>query len=94
METAKMVHYTVLTVAVAFGITALSAPVCAQEGEDIADIRARAEAGDASAQAKLGGMYMLGLDVAQDEAEAVRWCRLSADQGEDSAQWLLGDHVR
>jgi len=37
--------------------------------------------GDAAAQHNLGLMYENGLGVAQDEVEAARWYRLSADQG-------------
>ena len=35
-------------------------------------------------------MYAIGLGVPQDEAEAVRWYRLSADQGNATAQNNLG----
>ena len=46
------------------------------------DLLARAEAGDADAQAYLGAMYVAGRGVAQDHVEAVRWYRLAADQGD------------
>jgi len=35
-------------------------------------------------------MYRLGEGVGQDHAEAVRWYRLAADQGDSSAQNNLG----
>ena len=51
-------------------------------GQDpAADLRRQAEQGDASAQFNLGLMYATGRGVPQDEAEAVRWSRLAADQG-------------
>ena len=85
-----MVHYIVLAVVAVFGLTALGAPVCVQAEEAISDLRALAEDGDASAQSELGGMYLYGRGVAQDDAEAVRWFRLAADQGDASAQAKLG----
>ena len=39
-----------------------------------------AEQGDATAQYKLGVMYNYGRGVLKDEAEAVRWYRLAAEQ--------------
>ena len=50
----------------------------------------RAEAGDAAAQYDLGVMYANGLGVPEDDAEAVRWLRLAADQGRVNIQFLLG----
>jgi len=35
-------------------------------------------------------MYRRGLVVPRDDAKAVRWYRKSADQGNASAQYLLG----
>ena len=48
--------------------------------------RPLAEAGDAWPQALLGGMYLLGEGVPQDDAEAVKWYRLTAEQGDDAAK--------
>ena len=58
--------------------------------EDGNALRKQAEAGDAAAQYKLGGMYGKGMDVPQDDAEAVKWYRKSAEQGNVEAQLLLG----
>jgi TPR repeat protein len=57
-------------------------------GED--DLLKKAQQGDASAQARLGVMYAKGQDVAQNDAEAVKWYRLAADQGNMLAQNNLG----
>ena len=52
-----------------------------QDPAPIAELRRQAEQGDPDAQSILGNMYRLGRGVPQDEAEAVRWYRLAAEQG-------------
>ncbi len=49
-----------------------------------------AEQGDAHAQFNLGYMYHKGEGVPQDDAEAVKWFRMSADQGYAEALRALG----
>ena len=49
-----------------------------------------AEKGDDDAQFNLGLMYDRGEGVAQDSAEAVKWYRLAAEQGNPIAQNSLG----
>ena len=56
----------------------------------LVDIRALAVAGDAHAQFVLGGRYAAGRGVPQDDAEAVAWYRLAAEQGHAHAQLSLG----
>ncbi len=56
----------------------------------VEDLRARAEQGDAKAQYSLGDMYRDGKGVTKDSAEAVKWYRKSADQGNVEAQVRLG----
>ena len=56
----------------------------------LADLRARAEAGDAEAQFILGGIYVTGVGMPQDAAEAVAWYRRAAEQGDARAQYNLG----
>ena len=58
--------------------------------QEIDALRARAEAGVASAQFSLGFKYNTGQGVPQDYLEAARWYRLAADQGNASAQFNLG----
>ena len=68
-------------------------PVQAQDNpsaQELADLRALAEQGDASAQINLGVKYDTGEGVPQDYVEAVRWFRLAAEQGDASAQINLG----
>jgi hypothetical protein len=52
--------------------------------------RPRAENGDASAQYAIGFMYAQGRGVPQDNAEAIKWFRMAADQGYAHAQNSLG----
>src|SRR5205807_420797 len=46
--------------------------------------------GDAKAQYGLGFMYREGRGVPRDDAEAVRWYRKAAEQGDAMAQHALG----
>ena len=52
--------------------------------------REAADGGDSAAQYRLGVMYGLGLGVAQNYAEAVKWYRKSAASGDPRAQSNLG----
>ena len=67
----------------------LSSPVVAQDFT-VAQLKPLAEAGNELAQFELGNMYSNGRGVTQDFAEAVKWYRLSADQGYADAQYNLG----
>jgi TPR repeat protein len=53
-------------------------------------IRPLAERGNADAQAKLGDLYRRGFGVQQSLAEAARWYRLAAVQGNARGQNNLG----
>ncbi len=57
----------------------------------LAEIRAKAEKGDAEAQFDLGTAFIFGnLGVVKDEMEAVKWIRKAAEQNHASAQNNLG----
>ena len=58
--------------------------------DPIADVRIRANMGDARAQYNLGLRYDNGQGVSQDYTEAVKWYRKAADQGHARAQYNLG----
>ena len=63
------------------------------DGKQLADIRAKAEKGDAKSQCALGEAFYSGkLGVAQDYAEAVKWFRKAAGQNDARAQYNLGDY--
>ena len=70
-------HAVRATVAVAaLSLAVLSSPIQAQDkpsAQELADLRALAEAGDTEAQYNLGLMYFNGRGVAQDDVEAVAW---------------------
>jgi TPR repeat protein len=53
--------------------------------------RPLAEAGDPEAQVALAGLYLGGLGLRADLAQAVHWYRRAAEQGEAVAQLNLGD---
>ena len=65
-----------------------------RDAKALAELRVRAEKGDAIAQSNLGEMYATGLGVAKDEVEAVKWYRKAADQGDAFAQYNLGNMYR
>jgi TPR repeat protein len=57
----------------------------------LADIRAKAEKGDAQSQYELGCAFSFGhLEVTKDEPEAVKWYRKAAEQNYTQAQYNLG----
>ena len=55
-----------------------------------AEIRAKAEAGDATAQLSLGTAYENGEGVGQNDERAALWYRRAAEQGNAAAQNRLG----
>ena len=58
--------------------------------EVFAEQKAKAEAGDASAQSIVGQMYRQGLGVEQDFKEGFKWHQKAAGQGLVSDQYNLG----
>jgi TPR repeat protein len=59
--------------------------------EALAQLRAKAEQGDAQAQSGLAEAYFIGgLGLAKDYVEAVKWCRKAAEQNHAHAQFNLG----
>ena len=53
-------------------------------------LQERADRGDPQAQTELGSRYYAGRGVPQDDAAAVRWTWLAAEQGYAPAQYNLG----
>lgn len=56
----------------------------------LAELRPLAEAGDPSAQTRLGNMYNYGKGVDADPVAAARWFEMAALQGYAEAQFALG----
>ena len=61
-----------------------------KEHPDIVSIRKDAENGNAVAQFILGGCYMDGNTVPQDQVEGIKWVRKSAENNFSYAQMALG----
>jgi TPR repeat protein/formylglycine-generating enzyme required for sulfatase activity len=58
--------------------------------QGVADLKARAESGDAQAQYELGYDYLNKTKESFNTSEAVMWLKKSADQGFAAAQMMLG----
>jgi len=54
-------------------------------------LRPLAEQGNMVAQTKLGYMYLRGLGVEQDAADAIEWFKKAAEKGDAEAAYSLGD---
>jgi uncharacterized protein len=78
------------------GALLLGAPAAAQAASldrgdaSVSRVMARAQRGDAHAQAVLGFMYANGNGVPQSYNLAVEWYKKSAWQGDTEGQYLLG----
>ena len=63
----------------------------------IAEMRAKAEKGDAAAQYELGRIYATGRDVATNDVEAMKWFRKAAEQNHAPARkgyWINVEAIR
>jgi|GEM_PF-4285027 len=76
------------TIARGLSVPALMPP--RDQADPVAEVRWKAEQGDAEAQYQLGVMYEYGREVPQDETQAVQWYRKAAEQGYAPAQTNLG----
>jgi TPR repeat protein len=74
--------------AIRVGIPAEAAGI--PDPASVSAIRAAAEAGGREQQRRLGGLYVHGLGVPQDDAQAFNWMSKSAAQGEPMAEFILG----
>jgi TPR repeat protein len=75
-----------LFVAIAIAVGMAGSATCGE----IEGLRARAEKGDAGAQAALGAVYLFGEVVPRDYGLAMKWYRKAAEQGKMEAQYALG----
>ena len=63
-----------------------------QSPEDkFAEVKRKAESGDAKAQFGLARMYYNGDGITKDDAKAVEWYQKAAEQGNVFAQYKLGE---
>ena len=85
-----MRRHVLTTVAVAVLSLSVIGPLVQSQdtpsAQELADLRASAEGGDADAQTNLGYRYFGGVD----HAEASTWYRKAAEQGHVEAQYMLG----
>src|SRR6266481_4879312 len=83
-----------LVLTVLFLLSAAVFQLPAQQNEtdrkQLEEVKAKAEAGDADSEYRLGLCYYNGEGVAKDFSEAVKWFRKSAEQGFAQAQGYLG----
>ncbi len=86
MQTFRVLIFVALVAAMAFSAAAEQTFTA----EQIEKWRTRADLGEARAQLAMGSAYSLGVGVAKDHREAVRWYRKAAEQGNVEAQILLG----
>ena len=95
-----MIHHAVRATVVitALSLAVFGSPAQAQDkpstAQELADLRASAEAGDTDTQVLLGTMYYIGDGVPQDDAEASVWFHKAAEQGDADAQLTIGLIVR
>ena len=87
MKRKRVLLFSLLVIAVTFQVSG-------QQNEsaltNIEGLISRAEKGDTNAQAELSRRYLLGINVARNEAESEKWARISANQGHFLAQFFLG----
>lgn len=104
-HTKKFVAYILLSGSLAVAQTSTSTPssLLPQQGtakssplsqSEISQLQNRAEAGDASAQSRLGKAYQEGDGVPQNNVLAAKWFRKAADQGDPVAENSLGTMYR
>ena len=83
-------HLRALLVASVAVLAAFGTTVPAQDESWLAEIRARAEGGDADAQYQLAMRLLTGIDVPRDDTEAASWALRAAEQDHVDAQFFLG----
>lgn len=71
----------------------LMEPLRKQEAHEneVAELKTKAEHGDAAAQTDIGWLYHEGAGLPKDDAEAMRWFRKAADQSYARAQDSIGE---
>src|SRR5450631_2795588 len=71
-------------------VSGQSAPDHSAQAKTLADLRKRANEGDADAQWQMGVRYHNGEDLPRDDAQAMQWFLRAAEQGHVTAQATLG----
>ena len=68
----------------------LTAFACSVHAADIADLKGKADKGDAEAMFQLGRLYADGKDVKKDEFEALKWYKRAAAKDHTKAEVQIG----
>ena len=98
MKRAKRRQTAVLALSV-LALTLIAPWALGQDPDPLTEIRRRADQGDADAQFTLGTIYSVGqimfangvrVGPENDAAEAAKWYRMAAEQGNATAQARLG----
>ena len=79
-----------LLLALAIGVVPMASDAKDWSKEPLVAVQQAAKQGNADAQLTLGMMYSGGIEVAQDDKQAVAWYRKAAEQGDAMAQFNLG----
>ena len=79
-----------LLLALAIGVVPMASDAKDWSKEPLVAVQQAAKQGNADAQLTLGMMYSGGIEVAQDDKQAVAWYRKAAEQGDARAQNNLG----
>src|SRR5581483_9275285 len=77
-------------ITLSLSLVILFPPVAISSGGSLDEIRLKAESGNATAQVQLGDAYDKGAGVKRDVAEAIKWYRKAAEQGNAEGQYSLG----
>jgi len=84
MKASRLIFTLLLASSVA--VVQLAAQPTKADQKPLAEVKAKAQAGDADFQAELGLRYDKGEGVAKDWVEAYRWLLLAARQGDEDAK--------
>ena len=79
-----------LLLASSVAVVQLAAQQTKADQKRLAEVKAKAQAGDADSQVELGLRYDKGAGVVKDHAEAAKWYRKAAEQNYAPAQYNLG----
>src|SRR6266581_4096439 len=88
MKASRLIFTLLLASSVA--VVQLAAQPTKADQKPLAEVKAKAQAGDADSQAELGLRYLDGKGVAKNQVEAVKWFRKAAEQNLAKAQYNLG----
>lgn len=77
-------------------VTAIISAVSANAyiGDQVADLIAKSESGNADAQRELSSLYYAGHHLDKDDAKARYWLKLAAENGDVSAQYIMYENYK